>query len=75
MPAFGGGLTWSAHVVRWGTRTTPLGVSNLTLPGSEHTGLELVQALLSRKREFEATASAASCPTPRTRWVGVGARA
>jgi len=52
MPAFGGGLTWSAHVVRWGTRTTPLGASNLTLSGSEHTGLQLVKALLERKRVY-----------------------
>jgi hypothetical protein len=57
MPAFGGGLTWSAHVVRWGTRTTPLGASNLTLPGSEHTGSNLASPI-SRKHEFEATASA-----------------
>jgi 3-oxoacyl-[acyl-carrier-protein] synthase-3 len=50
MPAFGGGLTWSAHVVRWGTRTTPRGASDLTLPPSERTGLQLVRALLERKR-------------------------
>ena len=23
-PAFGGGLTWCAHLIRWGERTTPL---------------------------------------------------
>ena len=25
LPAFGAGLTWCAHLVRWGERTTPLG--------------------------------------------------
>jgi len=49
MPAFGGGLTWSAHVVRWGARTTPKGTSALTLEASNRTGLELVRDLIARK--------------------------
>ena len=49
MPAFGGGLTWSAHVLRWGSRTTPMGASNLTLPASDRTGLDLVSDLIARK--------------------------
>ena len=32
MPAFGGGLTWCAHVVRWGERVTPLDASDVALP-------------------------------------------
>ena len=24
MPAFGGGLTWCSHLIRWGERMTPL---------------------------------------------------
>ena len=32
LPAFGAGLSWCAHVVRWGERTTPIGTSDLALP-------------------------------------------
>ena len=28
MPSFGGGLTFTGHVVRWGERVTPLGTSD-----------------------------------------------
>ena len=44
MPAFGGGLTFCAHLVRWGTRTQPIGSSSIELPPSPHSALELVQA-------------------------------
>ena len=50
LPAFGAGLTWCAHLVRWGDRVTPLGTSDVELPPAEHTGLELVQRYLRRKR-------------------------
>jgi 3-oxoacyl-[acyl-carrier-protein] synthase-3 len=30
MPGFGGGLTYCAHVVRWGQRTVPLGTSDVS---------------------------------------------
>jgi 3-oxoacyl-[acyl-carrier-protein] synthase-3 len=49
IPAFGGGLTWSAHVVRWGTRTTALGTSTLELPRTDSTGLDLVGELRARR--------------------------
>jgi 3-oxoacyl-[acyl-carrier-protein] synthase-3 len=49
MPAFGGGLTWCAHVVRWGDRVTPLGKSELELPPANKSGLELVQEIIKRK--------------------------
>lgn len=45
MPAFGGGLTWSAHLLKWGERTQPIQQSDATLPESSLTGLELVNAL------------------------------
>jgi 3-oxoacyl-[acyl-carrier-protein] synthase-3 len=45
MPAFGAGLTWSSHLVRWGTRTTPLGESSLELPPARQTALERVRVL------------------------------
>ncbi|MCC7051993.1 MAG: ketoacyl-ACP synthase III [Gemmatimonadaceae bacterium] len=48
MPAFGGGLTYCSLLVRWGTRVTPIGVSNAALPPCPHTGLELVNAIRAR---------------------------
>lgn len=43
MPAFGGGLTFCAHLLRWGGRTTPLATSPLDLPPIERSALEMVQ--------------------------------
>jgi 3-oxoacyl-[acyl-carrier-protein] synthase-3 len=51
MPAFGGGLTWCSHLVRWGRRVQPLGASALELPPCEATALELVHGILARKGE------------------------
>jgi len=48
-PAFGGGLTWCAHVIRWGERTTPKGTTDVDLPPCEKTGVELVQDIIRRK--------------------------
>ncbi|HEX7013454.1 MAG TPA: ketoacyl-ACP synthase III [Steroidobacteraceae bacterium] len=48
-PAFGGGLTWCSHVIRWGDRVTPLGHCDLELPPCEKTGLELVHDIMARK--------------------------
>ena len=48
-PAFGGGLTLCAHVIRWGERTTPLDVSDVELPPCDKTGVELVQDIIRRK--------------------------
>ena len=42
MPSFGGGLTFTGHVVRWGQRVTPLGTSDVELPPNNQTALELV---------------------------------
>jgi 3-oxoacyl-[acyl-carrier-protein] synthase III len=50
LPAFGAGLTWCAHLVRWGARTKPLATSDAELPPCTQTGLQLVQALRERKR-------------------------
>jgi 3-oxoacyl-[acyl-carrier-protein] synthase-3 len=49
MPAFGGGLTWCAHVIRWGNRVTPLGKTDVDLPPAKQSGLELVQQIIKRK--------------------------
>lgn len=48
-PAFGGGLTWCSHVIRWGDRITPLGASDIELPPCEKSALELVQDIIRRK--------------------------
>lgn len=49
MPAFGGGLTWSAHLIRFGQRTTPVNTTNADLPPCEKTGLEMVQEIIASK--------------------------
>ena len=49
LPAFGAGLTWCAHLVRWGARTTALRESDAALPPAQRSGLELVQALMSQR--------------------------
>ncbi len=54
LPAFGAGLTWCAHLVRWGERVTPLSESDADLAPATHSALELVQTLI---RQRGATAS------------------
>jgi 3-oxoacyl-[acyl-carrier-protein] synthase-3 len=49
MPGFGGGLTWCAHLVRWGERTRPLEESPVELPPVERSALQLVEGLLAAK--------------------------
>jgi 3-oxoacyl-[acyl-carrier-protein] synthase III len=49
LPAFGAGLTWCAHLVRWGERTSPLGGSAAELPPCDRTALELVNELRARR--------------------------
>ncbi|HET7032675.1 MAG TPA: ketoacyl-ACP synthase III [Casimicrobiaceae bacterium] len=50
MPAFGAGLTWSSHLVRWGTRTTPLETSDLELRRPTQTALQRVRELIAIKQ-------------------------
>jgi 3-oxoacyl-[acyl-carrier-protein] synthase-3 len=50
LTGFGAGLSWSAHIVRWGERTTPLGRSDVELPPGEKTALELVRGFMAAKR-------------------------
>ncbi len=49
LPGFGGGLSYSAHVVRWGERTEPLQSSTVQLPPNERTALEIIRTCLKRK--------------------------
>jgi 3-oxoacyl-[acyl-carrier-protein] synthase III len=56
MPAFGGGLTLSAHLIRWGERLTPLEKSDAELPPTTKTALDIVNEIRARKRLGEADA-------------------
>jgi 3-oxoacyl-[acyl-carrier-protein] synthase III len=56
MPGFGGGLSFCAHAVRWGERTTPVGPSAVDLPPNERSALELIRDCLARKTRPAATA-------------------
>ena len=49
MPAFGGGLTYCAHLLRWGQRTTPLGESDVQLPPSDRTALQIIRHVMAVK--------------------------
>ena len=49
MPGFGGGLSYSAHVVRWGERTVPLHQSTAELPPAGKTALQIVRELMAGK--------------------------
>ena len=50
MPAFGAGLTWCSHLIRWGERTTPLGTTDIELPPCTQTALERVRELIAIKQ-------------------------
>jgi 3-oxoacyl-[acyl-carrier-protein] synthase-3 len=49
LPAFGAGLSWCAHLVRWGSRVVPLAESAASLPPAPQTALELVQELMRQR--------------------------
>ncbi|HYC09842.1 MAG TPA: hypothetical protein VEC10_09410, partial [Steroidobacteraceae bacterium] len=48
-PGFGGGLTYCAHLVRWGSRTRPLGTSSVELPPNDRSALAILRDLHERK--------------------------
>jgi 3-oxoacyl-[acyl-carrier-protein] synthase-3 len=48
-PGFGAGLTWCAHVIRWGERVHPRGTTDIDLPPCDKTAVELVQDVIRRK--------------------------
>jgi 3-oxoacyl-[acyl-carrier-protein] synthase-3 len=58
LPAFGAGLSFCAHLVRWGERTAPLGRAEVDLPPCDLTGLELVNELRARRARYHAVARA-----------------
>ncbi len=57
MPAFGGGLTLSAHLIRWGQRMTPLQSCDAELPPCSKTALEIVNDIRAQKKLGEAQAA------------------
>src|ERR1700691_2716901 len=50
MPAFGGGLTLSAHLIRWGERMTPLQPCDAELPPCHKTALQMVNEIREQKK-------------------------
>ena len=56
MPAFGGGLTLSAHLIRWGERLTPLEQSDAELPPTSKTALDIVNEIRAQKKLGQAEA-------------------
>ena len=57
IPAFGGGLTLSAHLIRWGARTTPEQTCEAELPSCTKSALELVNEIRAQKKLGNAEAS------------------
>jgi 3-oxoacyl-[acyl-carrier-protein] synthase III len=51
LPGFGGGLSYCAHIVRWGSRTTARQTTDVELPPNERSALELIQDCLRRKTQ------------------------
>jgi 3-oxoacyl-[acyl-carrier-protein] synthase-3 len=62
MPAFGGGLTWCSHLVRWGERTTPVDVTDIDLPPCEQSALDMVRAFIARKVPVGRSAAGLAAP-------------
>jgi 3-oxoacyl-[acyl-carrier-protein] synthase-3 len=54
MPAFGGGLTMCAHLVRWGDRLQPLATTDIDLPPPTRSALQMVNEIRARKKDAEA---------------------
>lgn len=50
LAAFGAGLTRGAGMIRWGSRTTPLGKSEAGLPPCEQTALEILGEAIQKTR-------------------------
>ena len=50
LTGFGAGLSWSAHMLRWGDRTAALGESDAELPPCPKSALELVRGYMAVKQ-------------------------
>ncbi len=49
MPGFGGGLSYCAHLIRWGERTTAVRASDVQLPANHRSALDLIRECRDRK--------------------------
>jgi len=49
MPAFGGGLTYCAHAIQWGERSTPKRECTVDLPPCDKSALEMVREIMALK--------------------------
>lgn len=73
MPAFGAGLTWCAHLLRFGERVTPLDAADVELPPCERTALQMVNELRARKETRGRSAAGLVSPVfPETQVVLAG---
>lgn len=61
-PAFGGGLTYCAHVIQWGGRNTPMGTTDVDLPPCGKTALEMVHEYMSAKGDTSSAAPGLAAP-------------
>jgi 3-oxoacyl-[acyl-carrier-protein] synthase-3 len=61
-PAFGGGLTWCAHVIRFGERLAPVAECTVDLPPSDKSALEMVRELIALKGEPGRSAAGLAAP-------------
>ncbi len=61
-PAFGGGLTYCAHVIQWGERTTPLGRTDVDLAPCGKSALEMVQGIMAAKSPAGRSAAGLAAP-------------
>jgi 3-oxoacyl-[acyl-carrier-protein] synthase-3 len=49
LPAFGAGLTWCAHLVKWGERVVPKVTSDVDLPPCSKSAVEMVREFQQKK--------------------------
>ncbi len=62
MPAFGAGLTFCSHLVRWGERNTALGTADVELPPCDRPALDIVRELMGRKDPRGRSAAGLAAP-------------
>ena len=61
-PAFGGGLTYCAHVIQWGERTTPKRACAVDLPPCDKSAAEMVRAIMAAKGDARRCAEGLAAP-------------
>jgi 3-oxoacyl-[acyl-carrier-protein] synthase-3 len=61
-PAFGAGLTWCSHLIRWGERVTPVATSAAELPPCHESALAMVNGLRKVKQARTVSAPALAGP-------------